>query len=40
MEEKRVRGFFTIPELERSASDLISENLTLKAKLAQVTTKQ
>ena len=38
--KKGVREFFTIPELELSASDLISENLTLKAKLAQVTAKQ
>ncbi len=38
--KKGVREFFTSPELELSASDLISENLTLKAKLAQVTAKQ
>ena len=38
--KKGVREFFTIPEIELSASDLISENLTLKAKLAQLTAKQ
>ena len=38
--KKGVHEFFTIPELERRASDLISENLNLKAKLAQVTAKQ
>ncbi len=35
--KKGVREFFTTPELDMSASDLISENLTLKAKLTQVT---
>jgi putative transposase len=32
-----VREFFTIPELELSTSELISENMALKAKLAAVT---
>ena len=32
-----VREFFTIPELELSTSELVSENMALKAKLAAVT---
>ncbi len=32
-----VREFFSIPELELSTSELISENMALKAKLAAVT---
>ena len=32
-----IRDFFTIPELELSTSELVSENMALKAKLAAVT---
>ncbi|MEI7441484.1 MAG: hypothetical protein WCK43_07630 [bacterium] len=32
-----MREFFSIPELELSTSELISENMALKAKLAAVT---
>jgi predicted ester cyclase len=32
-----VREFFTIPELDWNTSDLIAENMTLKAKLVAVT---
>jgi hypothetical protein len=32
-----VREFLTIPELELSTSELVSENMDLKAKLAAVT---
>ena len=32
-----VREFFSIPELELNTSELISENMALKAKLAAVT---
>ena len=34
------QDFFTIPELDFSASDLIQENLFLKSKLAVVTAEQ
>ena len=35
--KNRAREFFTIPELELNTSELVAENMTLKAKLAAVT---